>query len=217
LIEAFRGDSHPQELQLLAVAQPFAHGQPYIPGTQKEIDDIQQLARATDPKIPVLRFDGNAATLDNVGMAMRESRWAHFACHGVQSASDPTDSALLLAGSSRLTLSEIINMHLPHADLAFLFACQTATGAKNLEEESVHLAAGMMLAGYRSVIATMWSIMDDDAPNVAADVYGHLLKTSPPDSTRAAEALHLGVRKLQHGAGGKKSFFNWVPFIHVGA
>ncbi|KAJ7855436.1 CHAT domain-containing protein [Mycena leptocephala] len=162
LIEAFRGESHPQELQFPAVAQPSAHGQPYIPGTQKEIDDIQQLVRAVDPKIPVLRFDGNAATLDSVKKAMRDSRYVHFACHGVQSASDPTESALLLAGSSRLTLSEIIKMNLPHANLAFLSACHTATGAKNLEEESVHLAAGMMLAGYRSVIATMWSIMDDD-------------------------------------------------------
>jgi CHAT domain-containing protein len=75
----------------------------------------------------------------------------------------------------------------------------------------------MSTAGYRSVIATMWSIMDDDAPNVAADVYEHLLNASPPDSTRAAEALHLAVRKLQLGAGGKKSFFHWVPFIHLGA
>ncbi|KAJ6487356.1 hypothetical protein DFH09DRAFT_841575, partial [Mycena vulgaris] len=41
-----------------------------------------------------------------------------------------------------------------------LSACQTARGAKGLQEESVHLAAGMLLAGYRGVIATMWSIMD---------------------------------------------------------
>ncbi|KAJ7495365.1 hypothetical protein FB451DRAFT_1213925 [Mycena latifolia] len=74
----------------------------------------------------------------------------------------------------------------------------------------------MLIAGYRGVIATMWSISDRDAPQVAADVYGHLFKTSPPDSTRAAEALHLAVQKLRQDSGGKKSFFHWVPFIHVG-
>jgi hypothetical protein len=62
----------------------------------------------------------------------------------------------------------------------------------------------------------MWSIMDNDAPQVAEDVYKHLLKTSPPDPTRAAEALHLAVRNLREGSEGKKSFFHWVPFIHVG-
>ncbi|KAJ7689622.1 hypothetical protein B0H17DRAFT_1295277 [Mycena rosella] len=93
---------------------------------------------------------------------------------------------------------------------------RTATGDINLEEESVHLAAGMLLAGYRGVIATMWTIGDNDAPQVAGDVYEHLVQTSPPDSTRAAEALHLAVRKLRDEAGGKKSFFHWVPFIHLG-
>jgi hypothetical protein len=54
----------------------------------------------------------------------------HFACHGIQDRSTPTESALLLAGNSQLTLSTIIQLNLPHADLAFLPACQTATGNK---------------------------------------------------------------------------------------
>jgi hypothetical protein len=62
----------------------------------------------------------------------------------------------------------------------------------------------------------MWSIMDDDAPQVAADVYEHLFKTSPPDPTQAAEALHIAVQNLRKSSGGTKSFFHWVPFIHVG-
>ncbi|KAJ7694357.1 hypothetical protein B0H17DRAFT_931783, partial [Mycena rosella] len=61
-----------------------------------------------------------------------------------------------------------------------------------------------------------WTIMDNDAPQVANDVHEHLLKTSPPDPTRAAEALHPAVRKLREGSGGKRSFFHWVPFIHLG-
>ncbi|KAJ7114979.1 CHAT domain-containing protein [Mycena epipterygia] len=217
LIQGFRGRSHSEEgLKLLAVAQPSADGQGYIPGTEKEIDDVKRLAQSAAQQISVLRLDGNAATLDSVRKGMKESRWVHFACHGVQNLSTPTESALLLAGSSRLTLSDIIKLSIPHADLAFLSACQTATGAKGLEEESVHLAAGMLLAGYRGVIATMWSITDDDAPHVAADVYEHLFKTSPPDPTRAAEALHFAVKKLREGSEGKKSFYHWVPFIHVG-
>jgi CHAT domain-containing protein len=156
------------------------------------------------------------ATIEKVQHGMKDSRWVHFACHGVQSAS-PTESALLLAGSSRLTLSNIIQLSLPNADLAFLSACQTATGSQVLQDESVHLAAGMLLAGYRGVIGTMWSIMDNDAPQVASDVYAHLLEVSPPDPTRAAEALHLAVQKLREQPGAMKSFLCWVPFIHFGA
>ncbi|KAJ7802641.1 CHAT domain-containing protein, partial [Mycena olivaceomarginata] len=118
----------------------------------------------------------------------------HFACHGVQDPSHPTKSALLLGGNSR-------QLALPHADFAFLSACQTATGDKSLQEESVRLAAGMLSAGYRGVIATMWTIMDKDAPQIASDVYEHLLKEMPPDPSRAAEALHLAVQKLHEGPG----------------
>ncbi|KAJ7613270.1 CHAT domain-containing protein [Mycena polygramma] len=153
------------------------------------------------------------ATVDNVQQGLRESNWVHFACHGKQDISDPTQSALLIAGSSQLTLSSIIKLSLPHADLAFLSACQTATGDQDLQDESVHLAAGMLLAGYRGVIATMWSVKDNIAPQVAGDVYEHMFQTVPLDPAIAAEALHLAVRKLCEK---EDSFFNWVPFVHVG-
>jgi CHAT domain-containing protein len=72
----------------------------------------------------------------------------------VQNISNPTESALLLAKQSKLSLSRITKLSLPHAELAFLSACQTATGDENLAGEAVYLAAGMLLAGYRGVIAT---------------------------------------------------------------
>jgi hypothetical protein len=59
----------------------------------------------------------------------------------------------------------------------------------------------------------MWSIVDDDAPKVADAVYAHLLKDPNPDPTQAAFALHEAVKKLHNES---KSFFSWVPYIHVG-
>jgi CHAT domain-containing protein len=155
------------------------------------------------------------ATIENVQKGMKEARWVHFACHGMQS-TPPTESALLIAGSSRLTLSNIIKLSLPNADLAFLSACQTATGSQELQDEVVHLTTGMLLVGYRGVIGMMWSIMDNDAPQIAGDVYAHVLEASPLDPMRAAEALHLAIQKLREQSGGKKSFLHWVPFIHFG-
>ncbi|KAJ7455501.1 CHAT domain-containing protein [Mycena latifolia] len=214
LIQGFRPRSQSQKpFQVLAVAQPFAQGQTYIPGTQAEITSIQRHATG---KVPVLRLDANMATVDDVQAGMRDSSWVHFACHGVQNASDPTESALLLAGNSRMTLSSIIKLSLPEADFAFLSACQTATGNEVLQEEAVHLAGGILAAGYSGVIATMWTIMDSDAPQVASDVYEHLFQDSFPDSGRAAEALHFSVRRLRERSGNRKSFSHWVPFIHVG-
>lgn len=33
-------------------------------------------------------------------------------------------------------------------DFAFLSPCQTATGEKHLSDEAIHMAAGMLFAGY---------------------------------------------------------------------
>ncbi|KAJ7734062.1 hypothetical protein B0H16DRAFT_1695911 [Mycena metata] len=165
LIQGHRPQSESQAgTQLLAVTQSSAEGQSFIPGTLEEIKCIEQHAKG---KVPVLWLDRDMATIEEVQKGMKDSRWVHFACHGLQ-------------------------------------------------DESVHLTAGMLLAGYRGVIGTMWSIGDNDAPQVAGDVYAHLLEASPPDPARAAEALHLAVQKLREQSGGKKSFLHWVPFIHVG-
>jgi len=103
----------------------------------------------------------------------------------------------------------------PRADFAFLSACQTATGDKRLPEEAIHLAAGLMLAGYRGVIATMWSIQDKDAPVIADHVYAKLFKDTQQNSTGAALALHHAVKLLRQQVG-DSAFLSWVPFIHVG-
>jgi CHAT domain-containing protein len=156
------------------------------------------------------------ATVEDVVTGMQECNWVHFACHGVQDIANPTKSALVLAGHTHLTLSRITKLSLPHAELAYLSACQTATGAENLPEEAVHLTAGMLFAGYRGVIGTMWSIMDNDAPKVADAVYAHVFKESDPDPTQAAIALHAAVEKLRNESKERMSFLSWVPYIHVG-
>jgi CHAT domain-containing protein len=205
--------SHPQgqatrQMKLLAVALPLESG---LPCVEKEIDILEKHAWAQGHTFSKL-IESNA-TVQNVLEGMKESNWVHFACHGVQGISDPIKSALLLANKAHLTLLDVTKLSLPHAELAYLSACQTATGVENLSEEAVHLTAGMLSAGYRGVIGTMWSIMDNDAPTVADAVYAHLLKESGPDVTQAAFALHEAVKKLCNV---EKSFFSWVPYIHVG-
>ena len=126
---------------------------------------------------------------------MKECSWVHFACHVIQDADQPAKSAFLLE-DGRLELSEIIKQQLPYPDFAFLSACQTATGYDN-PDETVHLAAGMLFAGYRSVVATMWPIGDSDAPFAADEVYSQLLKDEHPNSAMAAHALHRAVQCLR--------------------
>lgn len=195
---------------LLAISQPNTPGQSALPNTRVESTCIQSLAT----NIAFNTLEGQAAMVKSVIKGMEAHSWVHLACHAVQDMIEPTKSAFCLHDGN-LDLSTIITITFPHADFAFLSACQTATGDENLSDEAVHLAAGMMLAGYHSIIATMWSIRDNDGPVVAEHVYTNLLRSAKPNSKQAAFALHYAVKCLCKRVG-DMDFLSWVPFIHVG-
>ena len=99
----------------------------------------------------------------------------HLACHASQHEEIPLKSSIHLHDGP-LELSEIIKKNLRNADFAFLSACQTSKGDAKLAEEAVHLASGMLAAGYRSVVGTMWSVLDEHGPDLAESFYKNLLE-----------------------------------------
>ena len=197
-----------ENFAILTIAQPSTPYATAIPKTEDEVKQVQSLAG----NLAVVSLKNEEATVERVLQAMRDTDWVHMACHGKQNPSEPMESGLLLHDKI-LELSEIARHALPRADFAFLSACQTAVGDERIADESVHLAAGMFMAGYRGVIATMWSMRDEDGPKVAEDVYRRILKDGKPNRKEAARALHDAVKKLRDSGAG---FEYWVPFIHLG-
>ena len=194
---------------MLTVIQLNTPGATSLPGTEKELLKIKSHTSGSRPEFKPLV--GAQATVDSVLREIKDCSIVHFACHGVQ-ATDPLNSRLLLHNGS-LSLSQLMYISLPNAKIAFLSACQTATGEKKLPDEAVHLAAGMLAAGFKSVIGTMRSIRDDLAPEVADRVYAWLLKDGNLESGTAAEALHHAVEEIRKR---NPSDLDWVPFIHMG-
>ncbi|CCO31220.1 hypothetical protein BN14_05257 [Rhizoctonia solani AG-1 IB] len=152
-----------------------------------------------------------AAVLD----AMDRHDWVHLACHANQNIEDPTKSGFRLHDGT-LDLAAITRRSFKNKGLAFLSACQTATGDERLPDEAVHLASGMIIAGYPSVIGTMWSVADVDAPLVADEVYSQLVKVGKVGNGEAGKALHKAVGRLRERIG-EKELIRWVPYIHIGS
>jgi CHAT domain-containing protein len=82
----------------------------------------------------------------------------HLACHGIQDA-DPLNSAIMLH-DGQLTIENIMQLKLSQATVAYLSACQTAKGDQNAPDQAVHIAASMLFCGFRSVIGTLWCVVD---------------------------------------------------------
>ena len=200
------------------ISQPNTPNLPYIPGTKKEVDAIKLLVHNHD--IQVTCLEGEAATIDRVIKKMDTHSCIHFACHASQNIKEPLKSGFFLQ-DGQLEIFSIIKQNLVGADLAFLSACQTSTGDETLSEEAVHLAAGMLAAGYRGVVATMWSIKDLYGPQIAEDFYANLTGQSKIlSSDDAARALHYATQKLRKqikpGKDSDSSLLVWVPYVHFG-
>ncbi|KAF5332990.1 hypothetical protein D9758_017492 [Tetrapyrgos nigripes] len=183
--------------KVLIVSQPATPAMPPLPGTEEEAKIIQTYT-SLEHSFHLTREE---AVVETVKREMSKYEIIHLACHGIQDLENPLDSAFALY-DGRLKLHDLMHLSLDNAELAVLSACQTAAGDEKLPEEAVHLAAGMLAVGYPSVIATMWSIRDKDAPVVAEKFYeslfGHsneLVTLNPRQS--AAYALHAAVKHLR--------------------
>ncbi|KAF8132582.1 hypothetical protein EV363DRAFT_1295983 [Boletus edulis] len=87
-----------------------------------------------------------------------------------------------------------------------------AMGDEGLTDEAIHIAAGMLFAGYGGVIGTMWLISDRLAPVVARGVYEYLFRNGTrADHRDAARALHKAVGRLRES--GEAPFVTWLQ-IH---
>jgi hypothetical protein len=169
--------------------------------------------RGSRPNIEIHRLKDNLANPQTVLTRMKTHSWIHFSCHGVQEAK-PFDSCFK-TGKTDLRLIDIIKENLPDAELAFLAACHSAAGDDQTPNETIHLAAGMQFAGYRSVIGTMWAMADEDGPLVAKVFYEYMFrrKNGRVDCADAAEALAKVTRELRRRG---VPFSRWINFVHFG-
>ncbi|KAJ7253856.1 CHAT domain-containing protein [Mycena rebaudengoi] len=209
--------------KMTAVIEPDAPNCSPLPGTAEELATI------------VNRVPGQWLTslLSPTGLEvapiLEESSIVHFACHGIQDSQNPLDSGLMLS-DGRFKVSQIMrkqdnasmDANTKSMSLAFLSACETAKGDDSTPDEAMHLAATLLFAGFRGVVATMWTMNDEDGPKITDTFYENLFKdcdpnsTPPvvPDLTKSAEALHLAVSELRKQPG--ITFNRWVPFVHYG-
>lgn len=203
----------PSDLHMLVVSLP-SHS---LPSASKETDKIRKIPES-------YRFTylcDSEATISMVLAGIQASNneratWLHLACHGRQTDEEPMKSAFKLYDGP-LPLWRIAQNVLVNAEFAMLLCCESGKGSAEHPNEVVHLAAGLQFAGFQSIVGTLWSMMDDDGPIIAEQVYKHLFRNWPeskPDSSEAAFALHQAVLYLRDQL--NRTPLSWVPFVHFG-
>ncbi|WP_322754771.1 CHAT domain-containing protein [Frankia sp. Cas3] len=99
----------------------------------------------------------------------------HFACHATAEARSPLDSKLWLAahggGAEGFTLADLLDHSWAGARLVTLSACETAVPGREVPNEALSLAGGLLAGGAEAVLATQRTVPDVAAAVLTARFY----------------------------------------------
>lgn len=151
---------------------------------------------------------GAQATRAAVLAELPEASWVHIAGHAVSNYRRPSESHVCLHNST-FQVREIGTLTPAVRELAYLSACETATGGLRLPDEAIHIASAFQLAGFRNTIGTLWRVPDRAAGDTATTIYPLLRRSSP------AVAVNRASRQIREKY--LANPYEWAAFIHLGA
>ncbi len=185
-----------------------AGGEALVLGVPDELTPaIRQEAEAVAAALPGSRLlIGERATLASLRDLGRNSRFVHVATHGFFRRDNAMFSAIQL-GDSRLTLFDLYHLELG-AELVALSGCGTGLGVVEGGDELIGLTRGLLYAGARSVLATLWDVNDRSTAEFMTAFYRRL--ASAPHRGAALRDAMLELRERHPHP------YYWAPFVLTG-
>ena len=183
-----------------------------LPQTREEIREIGKVVGAN----AVLLLGKDATETAFKKQPLDQFRILHLAVHGFADTQYPERSALVLGADPKsgddglLQVREIIRLRL-NADLTTLSACDSGVGKLQGQEGISNLVEAFLVAGSKSVVASLWNVDDASASALMEDFYERLAQGEPTSSALQNAKLDLLAR-----FGDQASPYYWAAFISVG-
>jgi CHAT domain-containing protein len=193
----------------------------------EERGGLRRLAHSSEEADSIFEAASGAARIVKGFEANRENVMAeevseyqvlHFATHGWVNTEHPELSVILLTmikpdgtpTDGFLQLHDVLSLRLS-AELTVLSACDTGLGKDVRGEGLIGLTRGLMYAGSRSVVASLWKV-DDRATAV---LMGHFYRAMLQDGLPRAAALRYAKQELRKNPAWSAPFF-WAGFVLQG-
>lgn len=183
-----------------------------LPQTRGEIESIGKISGAD----AVILLGKDATETAFKKEPLDQFRVLHLAVHGFADKQYPERSALVLGADPKsgddglLQVREIIRLRL-NAQLTTLSACDTGVGKLQGQEGVSNLVEAFLVAGSRSVVASLWSADDTFASALMDRFYQRLAQGEDTSSALRDAKLDLLAKY-----GEQVSPFYWAAFITVG-
>ncbi len=183
-----------------------------LPETREEVERIGKIVG----RDAVMLLGKDATETAFKKEPLDQFRVLHLAVHGFADTQYPERSALVLGTDPKssddglLQVREIIRLRL-NAELTTLSACDTGVGKLQGQEGVSNLVEAFLVAGSKSVVASLWSADDTYASALMDRFYQRLGQGEDTSS-----ALRNAKLDLLAKYGDKVSPFYWAAFIAVG-
>ena len=183
-----------------------------LPQTREEVEEIGKIVGSDS----ILLLGKDATETKFKKEPLDQFRVLHLAVHGFADTQYPERSALVLGTDAKsgddglLQVREIIRLRL-NADLTTLSACDTGVGKLEGQEGVSNLVGAFLVAGSKSVVASLWSADDTFASALMQRFYGRLA-----EGENTSLALRHAKLDLLAKYGDQLSPFYWAAFITVG-
>lgn len=182
-----------------------------LPFAGKELDGVE----GRFPERTFLR--GREATEDACFALAPGRGILHFSCHGEFFEHDPMSSALYLAkgakGDGRLCAHEVFGLDLRGMDLVTMAACESSVSKVTSGQDQAGIASVFLLAGARSLVASLWKVEDRGTSALMHGFYEKLMGSGSDSKGAALRAAKLELLR----SGSSSDPWQWAPFILLGA
>jgi len=168
---------------------------------------IEMEARKVAELLPDAQlFLGEAATEERLQLVAPHARILHIATHGFFRRDNPLFSAIRL-GDGFLSLFDLYRLNLK-ADLVTLSGCSTGLSAVVGGDELLGLTRGLLHAGARAVLLTLWDVQDTSTAEYMETFYRRMAEGQTA-AVASRDALRNLRNKYEHP-------YYWAPFCLVG-
>ncbi len=167
------------------------------------LEEVRNVSSMVDnPRL----FVGDKATEEMLRRYGPESRIIHIATHGLFRHDNPMFSSMRL-GDSHLSLLDLYSLCLS-SELVTLSGCGTGLNAVVGGDELLGMVRGLLYAGTRTVLVTLWDVDDKSTADFMKFFYGYLIQTQ--NKALALKEAMNDVRKAYPHP------YYWAPFVLVG-
>jgi CHAT domain-containing protein len=183
-----------------------------LPGTATEVNDISNLFAGSSSDVSIFLED--KATVSEVkSLAVTQSKYLHFATHGIVDELRPERSQICLATGQddmgSLFSGDIYSLNLS-ADLVVLSACETGLGKISKGEGIIGLTRALIYAGSNNLVVSLWRVGDASTSLLMTDFYRSMLQNN--SYSAALRNAKLGMIKSAEYS----SPYYWAPFVLIG-